>query len=258
MVVNAKRMSADDLSLLWGEYKHTGSTELRNRLVELYLWLVKSIVNRLMGKTFAKFIGRDEVEAAGNWGLIQAVEGYELERGIKFETYATTRIRGAILDWLREIDWVPRKARSNAKLYSEAISAIQSGTGQQPTIEEVAEFLHVSPETAQSLQKDAEGASHHFQQQSEYARGDEDTFRQPPAFDQMADRRTVTPFEELTKSDRFDELVGCLTDTEQIIVTLYYRDEFTMLRIGTILGFSESRISQMHDRALLKIKDSLS
>jgi len=258
MVVNAKRMSADDLSLLWGEYKQTGSAELRNELVVRYLGLVKHIVNRLMGKAFAKFLSRDEIEAAGNFGLMQAVEGFEPDRGIKFETYAPTRIRGAILDWLRDLDWIPRRVRSKARLYQKAVATLQGGSDQQPTVEEVAEYLHVSIETAEALQQDAKGADQHFQQAGDHIRGDEDSFAGTPAFDELPDRRTPPPLDELTKSDRFDDLVGCLTSSEQIIVTLYYRDEFTMLRIGTVLDLSESRICQMHNFALRKIKDSLS
>jgi len=250
------KRSARDLSLLWREYKQVGTATLRNELVEHYLWLVKSIVSKLMGRAFAKHVGSDEIEAAGNFGLIQAVEGFDLERGIKFETYAHHRILGAILDWLRDIDWIPRTVRSNAKLYEKAIAALQGGSGQKPTIEEIAEYLHITVEVAEGLQQDAAGAAKRFRQDSEHVRGDEDTFRKVFALDQMPDPKTLTPQDEVTESAGFDDLITCLTDREQITITLYYRDSFTMKQIGCILGVSESRVSQIHDGALLKVKDS--
>lgn len=211
-----------------------------------------------MGRKFAKFIGQDEVEAAGNFGLMQAVEGFDLERGTQFETYAPTRIRGAILDWLREIDWIPRKVRSNAKLYGQAVTALAGGSGEEPTVEEVAEYLHVSVETATALKQDAKGAETHINQGGEQVRGEfEDHMNSTPAIDQIPDHRPTTPLDELSKSDGFDNLIMGLTDREQIIVTLYYRDEFTMKQIGLVLGLSESMISITHDQALVKIKDFL-
>ena len=166
------KWTEDDLSLLWREYKSIGSYDLRNRLVEAYLPLVKGLVLGLMGRGFGKFIGQDKLEAAGNFGLLQAVEGYDLDRGIKFETYAPTRIRGAILDWLRDLDWIPRKVRSNARLYGKAIAALSGGSGEQPTIEEVADYLHTSIETAQALAHDAKGAETHVRQGDEKIRGE--------------------------------------------------------------------------------------
>ena len=251
------KWTEDDLSLLWREYKLVGSFDLRNRLVEAYLPLVKGLVIGLMGRAFAKFIGQDELEAAGNLGLMQAVEGFDLDRGIKFETYASTRIRGAILDWLRNLDWIPRKVRSNARLYNKAVAALSGGSREQPTIEEVANYLHVSIETAQALAHDAKGAETHVRQGGEEVRGEfEDNISKTPSLDSIPDHREPVALDEMTKGDGFDNLIACLNDREQIIIVLYYRESFTMKQIGLILSMSESRISQMHDRALLKIKDS--
>jgi RNA polymerase sigma factor for flagellar operon FliA len=202
MVVTAKWMSVDDLPLLWREYKQTNSVELRNQLVELHLGFVKIIVSKLMGKAFAKLIGRDEIEAAGNFGLIEAVERFEPERQIKFETYAPARIRGAILDWLRDLDWVPRLVRSNTKLYQKTVAAIQDSVDRQPTVEDVADYLHIPHETAAILKRDAESTDYHVYQAGDRIRGDEDSFGGMPAFDELPDRRTPLP-DELSKPDRF-------------------------------------------------------
>lgn len=253
MVSDKKWETADEESFLWRDYKQTGNTVLRNELVVRYLWLVKHIVNKMMGTVMVKINGRDEIEAAGNFGLIQAIERFEPDRGTKFETYAPLRIRGAICDWLRELDWIPCKVRSNARLYQKAVAALQGGSDQLPAIEKVAEYLHVSIETAHVLRRDAEGANHHFLQAGENVRSHEGSFRQTPAFDELPDRRTPSPLDELTASDRFDYLIGCLPDHEKTVMNLYYRHAFTMLRIGNAMGCSESRVSQIHKVALLKV-----
>ena len=257
MLVYITQMNANDLSLLWDKYKKTKSIELRNQLIEGYLWVVKRVAFKMMKKSFALFVDRESIEAAGNFGLMQAIEKYDPDRGVKFETYAVRRIQGAVIDWLREIDWVPRAVRSNANMYKRAVEGLRGSFAEQPTLQHVADFLHISLELAEILAQDARGINQRFQQVGDRTRNDEDDFENVPSLDEMLDCRAMSPFEEVTRSDNFDELVGVCTEIEKAVMRLYYQNNFEMARIGIVLNLTESCISQIHSRALLKIKDSI-
>jgi len=241
----ATKTSPLSVQELWQEYKLTRSDMLRNQLVVQYLHVVQPIAKRFsIGRSKCQ-ADYEEILAAGNFGLIQAVEGFDPGFGVQFETYAQPRILGEMLDWLRHIDWIPRLVRSNARLYAKAVVALPVEPGfVEPSLETIADFLHISVTEAAVLKRDAGDA-----EQREYVG--------IPDFEAMEDRRALTPFEELTRLDGFEELTGCLKDRERIIITLYYRDDFTMIRIGSILGCSESCVSQILSAALVKIRDSL-
>ena len=209
-----------DLTLLWRDYKSTGSNDLRNILVEHYFQLVERIAQRIWMRIHHS-VELDDLVSAGIFGLMDAIEDFDLSRGIKFETYSDPRIRGSMLDDLRKDDWVPRGERQKAEFCNQGVPRMFQ--------ESAEEFRNV-----ERCKK-----SSHFA-----------TF-----LDQMPGREKL-PEEQW--GDNFDELIDFLSEREQIILILYYREELTMKQIGEVLGLSEGRISQIHGGALQKIKYRLS
>ncbi len=253
MITNGR---AGYLTLLWQEYKLVGGNDLRNSLVEKYFPIAKYNAERVKAKLPAS-VELDDLISMAVLGLIEAIESFDLARGVKFETYCVPRIRGAIFDELRNIDWVPRLVRHRTKLYNKAISELSSKVnGHKPSLLEIAEYLGVSIKEAECIEKETDGA--YLLQESKGYRGNGEDFkkRQLP-LDQMPDMKMSQPLNEIIKEDGFEELIACLSDEDQIIFTLYYRQDFTMKKIGEILGMCESRISQKHDQAIKKIRDCL-
>jgi RNA polymerase sigma factor for flagellar operon FliA len=259
-----RRTDLNGVSSLWRKYKKTNDVVFRNKLVEEYLKLVKYNAERLKAK-LPKTVELDDLVSAGVFGLMDAIEAFDLSRGVKFETYCVPRIRGAMLDELRTTDWVPRLVRSQTTKYLRAMEGIKhhngNGNGHVPTLQEIADYLEVSVEEAKRIEDQGNAPIVHVCRMVGMPRGEdgESEFKGSGLVDsnQLQDTKTLRPEEELSKDSGFLELISCLPDEEQIIVTLYHRDEFEMWKIGKILGLSESRVSQMHSSALQKIKDSV-
>jgi len=251
---------------LWEDYKKSGSINLRNKLVEIYLALVVYNAKR-MKKKLPESVEVDDLVSAGVFGLIDAVEAFDLSRGVKFETYCVPRIRGAMLDELRAIDWVPRLVRSQSSKYRKVIESLKhsngngngNGNGHTPTPREVADFLEIPLDEAQRIEQQGNTPIIHLCRMAGKPRGEDSESEDNHIVDssQLLDTKTLRPDQILSRDAGFWELISCLSDEEQIVVTLYHRDDFEMWKIGKILGLSESRVSQMHTWALQKIKDSL-
>jgi RNA polymerase sigma factor for flagellar operon FliA len=235
---------------LWVEYKENGSKEAKDALIVEYVSLVKIIAGRL----FTKYNGNvsfDDLVGYGVIGLIDAVEKYDYKRKVKFRTYANIRIRGAIIDQLRAIDWVPRSIRSKYKAYERAVKDLQSYHGDQITekmiaekmnftIEEYREFLEeISIYSVYSLDKKFSD-SVHFDVESDYI-----DFQPENAMDKKE------LIKDLTKA------VDTLNEREKKIIQLYYYSELTYKEMSKILGITESRISQLHTEIIAKLKGKL-
>jgi RNA polymerase sigma factor for flagellar operon FliA len=248
---------------IWKEYKKASSVELRNQLVQIYLPLVKYNAERIWAR-LPKDVELDDLISAGVFGLMDAIEAFDLSRGVKFETYCVPRIRGAMLDELRAMDWVPRLVRQQVSRYAKVreILRVRNSDGHQPTAEDIAQCLGVSLEDAEKIRVGGTTQVVHFCRLVSFARGEDGQedwlVRGLVDVGSLADPRSITPQEELSVGADFQEMISCLTDVERVIVTLYYREGYEMWRIGKTLGFSESRVSQMNAAALQKIKDSLS
>lgn len=256
--MEANRISSfSDRQKVWEEYKQTKALELRNKLVEFYLPLVVYNAKRIKVR-LPREIELDDLISAGVFGLMDAIEAFDLSRGVKFETYCVPRIRGAILDELRKMDWVPRLVRSQVIKYHRVEEAFSSHNGNDHfTAKEIAEHLGVSLEDAEKIESVGNTPVTHFCRMMPMPRGDTVTDNGTVDSNQFADCKSLRAEEEFFKDTGFQELISCLSDIEQIIVTLYHRDEYQLWKIGKILGFSEARMSQMHSNALQKIKDSL-
>jgi len=267
IVMDSNRISSpSDWQKVWEEYKLTGALELRNRLVELYSPLVKR--NAEIIKTrLPREIELEDLISVGVFGLMDAISTFDLSRGVKFETYCIPRIRGAILDELRMIDWVPRLLRYRARKYQQAVEALHchngNGNGNDryvPTAKEISDHFGIPLEDAEKIESAGNTPVVHFYQMMVVAREEEGKFNSHNGVvdsNAIADPKSLRPEEELSKDTAFNDLISCLSDIEQVIITLYYRDGYEMQKIGKILGFSESRVSQMNSTALQKIKDSL-
>lgn len=243
-----------ELQELWERYQATRDRELRNRLMEHYLPLVKYTADRISAK-LPNEVDVDDLISAGIFGLVDAIEAFDLSRGVKFETYCSPRIRGAILDELRTMDWVPRLVRSRAHKLENATKVLRAELGRLPSDEEIGRKLAVSRAELDKLMRDATAVSLVSLSRRFY---DGDSNRELQEIDVLQDRRSEDPVRVLQKKDVRELLMKGMTRTERLILVLYYYEEMTMKEIGATLDLSESRVSQMHSSILARLRNQLS
>lgn len=235
----------EDTAYLWREFKRTGDQALRDRLILTYAPLVKYVAGRL-GSGLPNHVEESDLVSYGLLGLISAIERYEPSRDVKFETYAVTRIRGSIIDELRSMDWVPRSIRARARDIERAIAALESRLGRAPTDAEIAKKLGVTEEELGDSLLDISRSS---------GSGD------PVALiDTIEDPLAAAPESELAVTEVKEVLgdaIAALPEREKLVVTLYYYEELTLREIGEVLGVTESRVSQLHTKAVLRLKARL-
>ena len=231
---------------VWRSYKKAGSDELRNFLIEHYLHLVKSTAERMHMRLPGE-VDVEDLMSAGLFGLMDAIDAFDLERGVKFETYCAQRIRGAIFDELRAMDWVPRLVRSRTAKVDRARKALEMELGRQPTDKEISELLNVSGSEYRKLSKDLKPV--HV-----VPPFDTDSNKDVREIDVIRDKRQQDPLSELQKKDLKLLITKGLSRAERLIVILYYWEEMTMKEIGITLDLSESRVSQMHSSIVARLK----
>ena len=237
---------------LWREYKLTGETARRNELIEIYLPLVRFTAEKIRVK-LPHNVELDDLLSAGIFGLIDAIEGYDLERGVKFETYCATRIRGAILDELRSIDWVPRLVRLKAHKLEAAGNLLETELGRIPTDLEMAEKLGLTLQEFEDLVKETHAVTIVSLNES----SDNGDSKPLQRIELLEDKRGVNPAECLHKKDVMEIVTKGLSQKERYILLLYYFEALTMKEIGMILERSESRICQLHARLLSRLQEQL-
>ncbi len=243
----------EDIQQVWIQYKATGERHLRNRLMEHYLPLVRYTADRLAAKLPSE-VDVDDLVSAGIFGMLDAIEAFDLGRGVKFETYCSPRIRGAILDELRTMDWVPRLVRSRAHKLDSATKMLRAELGRMPTDEEIASRLGVSKPEFEKLIRDScavtlVSLSRRYQ--------DKDSSRELQEIDILEDRQSEDPLDLLQNRDLHETIMGGLSRIEKLIVVLYYYEQMTMKEIGATLDLSESRVSQMHSSILSRLMRQL-
>jgi RNA polymerase sigma factor FliA len=241
-----------NMAALWTEYKRTGARELRDRLIVQYSPLVKYVAGRV-SVGLPQSIEQADLVSYGIFGLIDAIEKYDAERGIKFETYAITRIKGAIIDELRSIDWVPRSVRAKARAVERAYATLEGRLLRTPTDAEVAAELQIGEADLQQIfnQISFVGVVALDEVLSGGDRGDSTTLG-----DTLADRREgpMAVFEVEEMKHILASAINRLGEREKMVLTLYYYEGLTLAEIGQVLGVTESRVCQIHTRAVLQLR----
>jgi RNA polymerase sigma factor for flagellar operon FliA len=253
METNVKAVELRDL---WRRYKDDGDERARERLVVAYSPLVKFIAGR-MASGLPSHVEEGDLISYGLLGLIGAIERFDLEREIKFETFAVARVKGAIIDERRSLDWVPRSVRARARDVEKANAKLEGKLQRSPTDEEMAAELKITVE-------DFQNALLEIANSSVLALDDLWTFADPEGgggqisvLDTITDPNAVDPETEAQSSevkDRLADAIESLPERERLVIALYYYENLTLREIGEVLGVTESRVSQLHTKAVLALR----
>ncbi|MGD9690792.1 MAG: FliA/WhiG family RNA polymerase sigma factor [Phycisphaerales bacterium] len=239
-----------DMNDIWEEYHKTSSQAIRNFLWEKHLHIVRYVAER----TYARLPGEvdlGDLVSAGQFGLMDAIDGFDLSRGVKFETFCTARIKGAILDELRAMDWVPRLVRHRTSKVEAARNAFHMAYGRMPTQTELSDILGVEGEEFEKVDRDSKAVSTvSLNRRAFQSDGNKDVTE----IDVIKDESQRNPLGETQRRDVKDLITKGLSRAERLIVVLYYYEEMTMKEIGATLDLSESRVSQMHSSILARLK----
>jgi RNA polymerase sigma factor for flagellar operon FliA len=246
----------DETGVLWQQYQTTRERAVRDRLILTYAPLVKFVAGRL-GSGLPAHVDEGDLVSYGLLGLIGAIERFEPSRQIKFETYAIARIRGAIIDELRALDWVPRSVRSRARDIERAIAELEEKLHRAPTDEEICGKLELTQEELDgSLTEISRSSIAALDELWTVSAGGD----QVALIDTIEDPEGPEPQLALAKSEMREalgEAIARLPEREKLVVTLYYYEELTLREIGEVLGVTESRVSQLHTKAVLRLKARL-
>lgn len=246
-----------ELKELWRRYKSAGDEHARERLVVAYSPLVKYVVGR-MRSNLPGHVDEAELTSYGLGGLVGAISRFDPGREIKFETYAITRIRGAIVDELRTMDWVPRSVRSRAREIERANRKLEAQLQRVPTDEEMAQELQLSTEEFQQRLLQIYNSNLVALDEMWYAgdgNGDQVSLLETLPDNRAADPETVIDQNELR--DRIADSIASLPEREKLVIALYYYENLTLREIGEVLGVTESRVSQLHTKAVLRLRSRL-
>lgn len=243
----------DPVQDAWDEYKANATSTARDALILHYSPLVKYVAGRVAVGLPAN-IDQADLMSYGIFGLIDAIDKYDPERGIKFETYAINRIRGAIIDELRAIDWVPRSVRFKAREVEKAYQSLENKLKRPPSDTEIAEEMGLSRDELNHTYSQLANVSMVALDELMTAEGGGDKLS---LMETLEDQSTPGPsevFEDQEMRGILTEAVNKLPERERLVVTLYYYEGLTLAQIGQVLGVTESRICQMHTKAVLSLR----
>jgi RNA polymerase sigma factor for flagellar operon FliA len=244
----------EDIAELWKTYKKDQSDqELRNILIERFLPLVRYNAERVWAK-LPEGVDLNDLISAGVFGLMDAIDAFDLGRGVKFETYCVPRIRGAMLDELRTMDWVPRLVRSKASKLESARKEAEAEFGRPPSDTEMANRLRLPLPEYERLKCEASAVNLVSLNKKWY---ETDSYKDVREVDILEDSKGEDPTRGIQKRDLMKLVTKGLNRNERLIIILYYYEELTMKEIGNTLGLSESRVSQMHSSIVARLKDQL-
>lgn len=244
----------DDIHEVWVRFKQDPENQdLRNRLMERYFPLVKYNGERIWQR-LPDGVELDDLVSAGVFGLMDAISAFDMERGVKFETYCVPRIRGAMLDELRTMDWVPRLVRSKASKLGEATKLLETRLGRTPTHQELAEHMQLSIKELEKMTQEANAVGLVSLNKKWY---ETDSYKDVREIDILEDKKGEDPTRRIQKHDLMRLVTKGLNRNERLIIILYYYEELTMKEIGATLDLSESRVSQMHSSIVSRLQGQL-
>ncbi|WP_042144789.1 FliA/WhiG family RNA polymerase sigma factor [Paucisalibacillus sp. EB02] len=242
---------------LWNKWKKHQDNEAANKLIQQYMHLVNYHVERAMSHLPSSVI-KDDIKSLGLFGLYDALKKFDLDRDLKFDTYASFRIRGAIIDGLRKEDWLPRSIREKTKKIEKATQELIQLYQREPSSDEVAKALGMHAQEVETHVRDAvfanllsieekskEGSSHQLKEGIGYT---------------IPDDTSIQPDSHIVRKEQYKELAESIKDlkeNEQMIISLFYQDGLTFTEIGHVLGLTTSRISQIHKKAIFKLRNKL-
>ncbi len=243
-----------DIDDVWKHYKiDPTNKEYRNLLVEHYLPLVKYNGERIWAR-LPEGVELDDLISAGVFGLMDAIDAFDMTRGVKFETYCVPRIRGAMLDELRTMDWVPRLVRSKASKLNEANKILETRLGRHPSDAELAAHMSPSVKDLEKMILDANAVNLISLNKKWY---ETDSYKDVSEIDILDDKKGEDPTRRVQKNDLMRLVTKGLNRNERLIIILYYYEELTMKEIGATLDLSESRVSQMHSSIVARLQGQL-
>ncbi|MEM7341883.1 MAG: RNA polymerase sigma factor WhiG [Actinomycetota bacterium] len=247
--------TAAELDQVWSRFKADGDQTDRDHLIVYYAPLVKYVASRVAAG-LPQSVDQSDLVSYGMFGLIDAIVKFDPERGFKFETYAISRIKGAILDELRSIDWVPRSVRSKAKSVERAMVKLEAQLHRSPTDTEIAEELDLSIDQLNGIYNQISSLGMVALDEMLSGSGGEGlTFG-----DTLADRHDGPggQFEQVEMRQTLAGAINRMNEREKLVLTLYYYENLTLAEIGRVLGVTESRICQIHTKAVLTLRSRLS
>ncbi len=245
------RPQLGDAEELWYAFAENPSNQyLRNALIERYMPLVRNRAERFWSR-LPDEVELDDLISAGTFGLMDAINAFDIARGVKFETFCMPRVQGAMFDELRSMDWVPRMIRSKASKLNEAYKTLEFELGRKPYDMEVAEYLNIDVAELPAMLAETHSVNI---TSLDKKWGETDGFKDIREIDILTDQRGEDPTERLEKVDLIRAFTRGLTKSERLIIILYYYEELTMKEIGMTLDLSESRVSQMHSSIVERIK----
>ena len=241
----------------WNLYHKYRAPEQRQELLNKYIPLVRNVASR-MAMGFPRSVELADLVNTGMIGLIEAFKNFDQNRGVKFETYAVPRIRGAILDELRALDWVPRSTRAKSREIERSVAALENSLGRPPKKTELAKHMNLTMRELHYALDDVSGTQILSLDEVIYR---EDDSRQVPRIETVADKVSHCILGDIERGELRSFLVEAmerLTDQEKLVIALYYYEELTLKEIGEVMHISESRVSQIHTRAVTKLRGMVS
>ncbi|MUK89890.1 FliA/WhiG family RNA polymerase sigma factor [Ornithinibacillus sp. L9] len=241
---------------LWNKWLEEKDNEAANELIKNYMYLVNFHVDRTASH-LPSSVQKDDLKSLGLMGLYDALKKFEIDRDLKFETYASFRIRGAIMDGLRKEDWLPRSIRDKAKKVDQISQQLEQSNQREPTLQEIATAAELPVKEVETLIRDSLFAN--VLSIEEKPKDGSFDHKEGIGYS-IPDRSASSPDENIVKSELNKDLamgIKSLNENEQMIISLFYNEELTFTEIGHVLGLTTSRISQIHKKAVVKLRGIL-
>ena len=241
---------------LWHKYKKTKAVAIRDRIIRQYMPLVKWVAGRV-STGMPESVEFDDLVGFGQFGLLDAIDKFDVDKGVKFKTYATTRIRGAIFDELRELDWVPRSVRQKSREIEDTIVDLEAKLGRTASDSEIAKAMNITEEEYQAVVMKVSGTSVLSLNDVWYSGDDSehvsigDSIEAPSSLNPDV----IVEREEIRRI--IIQAINELPKNEKLVIVLYYHEDLSFKEIGQVLNVSESRISQLHSKANLRLRAKL-